>query len=268
YRDVEPFVPESPTPSCDVDGVVPPEVDPEGAPDFAFDLGTVGTDPVQFCGAVGNKFDDGWLFALAGPSVVTLDTPFCDCAPEEPHFAVVAVDPAPQRVGAGALFAAETLNDLPALPLGPGLWMVRIYDPGGVNLDYVGEISAEPAGARSLRIDAPSDLLGAPLVGGQISGWTAFPLDVADVLLVQITEQPATLRVTEFTGEFVTLSLVTDENNDGLNNQVALQQDRIDGPGQVVTYDVEPGFYWIEVFGGPAVYTFDFEEGFGIGAPF
>ncbi len=266
YREFDPPVPEAPVPSCP--DAEPPEMDPEGTTELAADLGILETEPVLFCGAVGNGFDDGWLFSLRGPSVVTLETPYCECEKSGPHFEVIPIDPAPQVTGAGTLFSDQSIDALPDLPLGPGTWMLRMFDPGGVELDYVAELSAQPAAGRWLRNDAPADLLGAPLVGGQLSGWTAFPFDEADVLLVQITEEEATLRFSELTGSFLTLSLVTDENNDGLDNQDPLQQDRIDASGQAVTYDVGPGFYWLVIFGGPAVYTIDFESGFGLGAPF
>jgi len=260
--------PTAPVPSCPDADVEPPEVDPGGTPETAFDLGPVGDEPVRFCGAIGDEFADGWLFSLVLPSVVDIETTFCDCTGDSSHVEILAVDPAPQVVGAGSVIREGRLEDLPPVPLGPGVWMLRLFDPGSVDLDYVAQLSATPAPERALRTDAPSDFLGAPLVGGVISGWTGYPIDEADVLLVQIEEPEARLRFTQLAGEFVTVSLATDENGDGANNQAALQQDRIEKSGQAVTYEVPPGFYYLEIFGGPAVYTIAFEEGFGVGAPF
>ena len=210
----------------------------------------------------------GWLFTLTLPSVVQVQTPFCDCDGDRSNVEVLAIDPAPQVEGATSVIDDATLADVPDMPLGPGVWLLRIFEPGDVNLDYVASMSATPADARSLRSDAPADFPNAPLVGGRISGWTGYPVDIADMLLIQVTDPEATMRFSQLEGQFVTVSLLTDENEDGTNNQPPLQQDRIDGPDQEVTYTVPEGFYYLEIFGGPAVYTIEFEEGFGVGAPF
>lgn len=262
-----PSFPDAPVPSCP--GVEPSDVDPEGRVAMAVDLGVIGPDPVTFCGAVADGYDDGWLFTLDRPSVAHLETPFCDCPRGDAvQFQVVAVDPPSQSPEANTLFTSDTLAALPDLPLGRGTWMLRMLDSRSTTLDYVGELSATPVSGRLLPRDAPGDLQGAPLVGDQLSGWVGFPVDVADVFLVNITEEEATLSFDEFTGELVTVNLLSDENGDLINNQLPLQVNRIDRAGQSVTYNVQPGLYWLELFGGPAVYAIDFEQGFDVGATF